>query len=103
MDNDKYKIKGVGRTFWSELVRCKFKDVPLLNDKTEEFFGSIGLCPGFSSEEKLKSIAYCYKRWAKIYKEQTDKKISLLKLSHIEHFATREEEGKKLIVEAFGE
>ncbi|MBQ9018475.1 type I restriction enzyme HsdR N-terminal domain-containing protein [Candidatus Saccharibacteria bacterium] len=97
--NDKYKIKGVGQSFWSEMLRCKFPDtMPLVNSKTIDFFQALDLYVGVEPEEQHRSVYYCYSRWAEMYPRD----ISLLELSHIEQFALSEDLGKKFMLEELG-
>ena len=94
----KWRVGGLSRAFWPEIIRCKFPDVPLVNAKTDDFFMAIGIQTGTNPEDKCKNIAYCYKRWNEKWGEQTgNKKLSMLQLSHMEHYAKDTEEGIKLI------
>ena len=95
----KYKIKGVGQSFWSEMLRCKFPDtMPLVNSKTIDFFQALDLYIDIEPEEQHRNVYYCYSRWAEVYPEN----ISLLELSHIEHFALSEDLGRRFMLEEFG-
>lgn len=95
---DKYKIKGVGQSFWSEMLRCKFPDkMPLVNSRTIDFFQALDLYIGIEPEDQHKNVCYCYSRWIKMYPE----KISLLELSHIEYFALNENLGKEFMSKEF--
>lgn len=98
----KWKIPGIGRAFWSEIVRCKFPDVPLINGKTDDFFMAINIQTGQTPEDKGQNIAYCYNRWIKKWnKSHGGKQISLLKMSHMEHFAKMVEGGIKYMENIF--
>ena len=97
--NENLRIKGVGQSFWSEMVRCKFPDeIPLVNSKTINFFSILGLYVGVSAEEQHKNVYYCYKRWGSFYEGD----ISMLELSHMEHYALTDLEGKKFLNDNFG-
>lgn len=94
----RWRVSGLGRAFWSEIIRCKFPDVPLVNAKTDDFFMAIGIQTGTNPEDKCQNIAYCYKRWNEKWNEKSnDKKLSMLQLSHMEHYAKTNEEGSKLV------
>jgi hypothetical protein len=83
IEEGQYVAKGLGKGFWSELIRIQFPDVPLFNDKTERFFSAIGIYTGDTYEEKLMNISAFYSRLSKKYPDMTFEK-----LSHLEHFAT---------------
>lgn len=97
LENENYQIKGVARSFWSEIIRCKFKDVPLVNAKTEDFFNSIGIQIGFTEEEKVENVYYCYSRWGKLCKDMT-----VNDFSHMEHFVKVAETGAEFMDKNFG-
>lgn len=102
VDDGKWRVSGLGRAFWSEIIRCKFPDVPLINAKTDDLFMAIGVQTGTKPEDKCKNIAYCYKRWNERWSEQTgDKELSLLQLSHMEHYIKATKEGNSLIEKLF--
>lgn len=97
LEDEAYKIKGVARSFWSEVIRCRFKDIPLVNAKTENFFNSIGIQIGFTEEEKVESVYYCYNRWGKLCKNMT-----VNDFSHMEHFAKVADSGISYMERNFG-
>ena len=101
LTNTKYKIKGMSKSFWSEIIRCKFDDVPLVNSKTEDFFIALGLNIGVEAADQVKNVSYCYNRWRELYKNSGGE-IELLELSHMEHFAKTSKEGIKYMKENFG-
>ena len=97
-----WRISGLGRAFWSEIIRCKFPDVPLVNAKTEDFFMAIGIQTGVKPEDKCKNIAYCYERWNEEWNKKTgQEELSLLQLSHLEHYAKSSEDGANLMERLF--
>ena len=96
--NPDYKIKGMGTAFWSEIIRCKYADVPLVNGKTTDFFLALGLNIGISPKDITRNVGYCYGRWKNFH----EKKISIFELSHMEHFAKEVEEGQKFMKDNFG-
>ena len=96
LENESFRIKGMARSFWSEIVRCRFTDIPLVNVKTEDFFNSIGLQIGFSPEEQVENVYYCYKRWGKLCKNMT-----INDFSHMEHFVKVAETGQDYIRDNF--
>lgn len=95
--DEKYRIKGLGQSFWSEMLRCKFPNMPLVNSKTVSFFQKLELYIGINPTEQHESVYYCYSRWIELYK----KNVSMLELSHMEHFALATDEGKKTMNELF--
>lgn len=95
--DEKYKIKGVGQSFWSEMLRCKFPNMSLVNTKTIDFFQMLGLYVGIGAEEQHKNVCYCYSRWAEMY----GNRITMLELSHMEHFALATEEGRSFLQQEF--
>lgn len=97
-NNPDYKIKGMGTSFWSEVIRCKFPDVPLVNIKTVDFFTALGLNIGVAPEERARNVGYCYGRWQQFH----EGKIDMFRLSHMEHFAKESEEGRRYMLEKFG-
>lgn len=96
-NDEAYKIKGLAQSFWSEIIRCRFLDVPLVNSKTEEFFAAIGLDIGASQTEKLENVHYCYTRWGALYPND----ISMNDFSHMEHFAKVAPSGKEYMRSVF--
>jgi len=74
-----YCMKYLNKSFWSEMIRIRFPDVPLCNDKTQNFFDAIDVYIGDTFEEKLKNISNFYKRFS-------SDEMTLQKLSHLEHF-----------------
>lgn len=96
-NNEAYKIKGLAQSFWSEIIRCRFLDVPLVNTKTEEFFATIGLDIGASQTEKLENVHYCYTRWGALYPND----ISMNDFSHMEHFAKVAPSGREYMQMVF--
>lgn len=101
LTDPKYSIKGMSKSFWSEIIRCKFDDVPLVNSKTEDFFIALGLNIGVEAADQVKNVSYCYSRWRELY-EKAGGEIELLELSHMEHFAKTSKEGIKYMKENFG-
>ena len=97
-----YEIKGVRGAFWSEIIRCKFPDVPLVNKKTLDFFIAIGLNIGVTPKEHVRNISYCYSRWRELYKKMNGGDIGFFELSHMEHFAKVSEEGARYMKDNFG-
>ena len=75
----KFAVKHLKEAFWSEMIRNKFPDVPLLNSKTERFFDAIGVYIGDTYEEKLINVSNFYKRFS-------TQDMTLEMLSHLEHF-----------------
>lgn len=96
-----YQVWGLRKGFWSELIRIRFPDVPLYNEKTENFFNAIGQYIGDTYEEKLNNISEFYKRVSSRHKN-----MPIEKLSHLEHFAcvknARNETGRQYMKENFG-
>lgn len=92
-----YSIRGMKKAFWTEVIRCKYPDVPLFNEKTADFFTALGLYIGITFEEKIRNISYCYSRWQHFHKGE----ISMFELSHLEHFAKESEEGQRYMREKF--
>ena len=102
-NGSEYKILGVGKMFWSEMIRCKFDNIPLQNNKTNKFFRAIGIELGFSPEQKSQSIVYCYNRWLSEWnKDKNHLQLDSSVLSHMEHFALASEEGEKYLSQEFG-
>ena len=75
-----FKVKGIDKSTWSELIRIKFPDVPLVNEITEKFFDTIDYFIGDEDDEKAKHISDFYKRFS-------DTGMNLYAFSHLEHFA----------------
>jgi len=75
----KYSMKYLNKSFWSEMIRIRFPDVPLCNDKTQNFFNAIDVYIGDTFEEKLRNISNFYKKFSSDV-------MTLQKLSHLEHF-----------------
>jgi len=98
VSDEDYRIKGLGQSFWSELLRCKFPNMPLVNSKTVRFFQLLELYIGVNPMEQHENVYYCYSRWGSLY----GGKVSMLELSHMEHFALAEENGKEIMKELFG-
>ncbi|MCL1901835.1 MAG: type I restriction enzyme HsdR N-terminal domain-containing protein [Firmicutes bacterium] len=94
IENGAYKTKYLDRSFWSEMIRIRFPDVPLLNQKTEKFFDSLDVYIGDTYEEKLQNVANFYQRFS-------DKNMTLDMLSHLEHFVIakniKNEEGRQFM------
>lgn len=97
--DERYRIKGLGQSFWSEMLRCKFPNMPLVNSKTVNFFQKIGLYVGVNSKEQHENVYYCYSRWIKMYGNN----VSMLELSHMEHFALATDEGKETMEKLFSD
>lgn len=97
--DERYRIKGLGQSFWSEMLRCKFPNMPLVNSKTVNFFQKLGLYVGINPKEQHENVYYCYSRWIKLY----DNNVSMLELSHMEHFALATDEGRKIMDELFSD
>jgi len=77
--NGEHRMKYLNKSFWSEMIRIRFPDVPLSNDKTQKFFDAIDVYIGDTFEEKLRNISNFYKRFS-------SDTMTLQKLSHLEHF-----------------
>ena len=71
--------------------------MPLVNTKTIDFFQMLGLYVGIGAEEQHKNVCYCYSRWA----EMCGNRITMLELSHMEHFALATEEGRSFLQQEF--
>lgn len=97
VSDENYRIKGLGQSFWSELLRCKFPNMPLVNSKTARFFQLLELYIGVNPMEQHENVYYCYNRWRSFYPGD----VSMLELSHMEHFALADEEGKRVMKELF--
>jgi len=93
-----HTVHNLGRGFWSEMIRIRFPDVPLYNDKTQTFFDKIEVYIGETYEEKLMNISRFYKRF-----ECPD--MDFDKLSYLEHFVVaknaKNEEGRVFMKENF--
>lgn len=101
-DSSEYKILGVGQMFWSEMLRCRFDNIPLQNQKTDKFFRAIGIELGFTSEQKTQSIAYCHDRWLTEWNADVNHlQLDSSALSHMEHFAHNSEEGRTFLKQEF--
>ena len=96
--NSQFAVKHLKNAFWSEMIRIKFKDVPLLNNKTERFFDAIGVYIGDTYEEKLKNVSNFYSRFS-------GPNMDLDMLSHLEHFAlaknAKNETGREFVMANF--
>ena len=100
--DSEYKILGVGPMFWSEMIRCKFDNIPLQNQKTDKFFRAVGIELGFTAEQKTQSIVYCHDRWlAEWNKDESHLQLDSSALSHMEHFALTSDEGKEFLKQEF--
>ena len=89
--NGKFKIKGLGKAFWGEVIRCKFPSIALVNGKTERFFDALGIRLGVTTGERCENATFCHSRWSSLWAERTGSpKLSLLEMSHLEHFALKE-------------
>ncbi len=101
LHNPSYAIKGIKRAFWAELIRCRFPEIPLVNNKTNDFFIALGINIGFTPEEQLINVYYCYNRWQELYRTIQKDEISIFELSHMEHFAKESEDGRQYMLKNF--
>lgn len=101
LENPDYKIKGMARSFWSEMVRVKFPDMPLVNSKTIDFFVAIGLNISYTPDKQAQNVYYCYTRWQALCRQKYGIKVSILELSHLENFAKEVKAGRDYIKAKF--
>ena len=83
-----FKIKGLAEAFWSEVIRCKFPSIALVNKKTKRFFDNLGVLLGVTEGERCENATYRHFRWSSLWAKRTGRpKLALLEMSHLEHFA----------------
>jgi len=96
---DKFQVKNLKKAFWSEMIRARFDDVPLLNEKTLSFFDGLGVFLGDDYGEELRSVATFYSE----LRGQTRGEYSMNELTHLEHFVKVSKVGREFMERRFGE
>ncbi len=98
-----FKIKNLDVGFWTEIIRCKFDDIPVVNNRTRQFFSIIGIDIGKTVESNIREVGAYYLHWVKLFNE--GKKLNLMTLSemsHLEWYAETQDVGKFYMINRFG-